>query len=854
MAAPAIVVERFRVEHGEGFTMPIVSLTDRRAAGNRLVRFVFQRHLETVLYGRSEGSSGPIWKVMNAAGIGATTMAVNKASVNAGMITDSEYKELMDAFKSSLPVDMVDPSSLGRIRNCTILPLAAAATVVRTFGRSPASMAWLRALSQPVPQAWELREEQEANDAAGQVDLLLNEQLDEQNFEAEEMSFAEELLTMPAFSADQEDDARLKTYILQRVPPGLKKELDNYLLYRTQTFASRRQGGAVQSVSAEADNTAVLRFFGWMVATNRPVLGESITFMIRDDLGDVAQEYAEWLQNTQRCKFSTIANYLNGLVSITSYCYANLEPSDALLAIEPNPLSQLINLRGQAEKASKTQQMYEKRVGGWLEWPDVQKARVAAMKKLTDMGDGGAVAAKRNLLRDCCALSLLSLIPPDRVGCIRKLRLGHTLKKKNGGGWMMDLSKQRDGHKTSRFYGPFAASLPAELTPILDQYEQLFSLELGGDEAYLFHPPQSGFDRAMESSSWSQWVGRLFQRHAGVTIAPKTLRSIFITWLRSNTDAPEILKSAAHAQKHSEARQAGDDYDQQADDRLVKAAYDFNIQFASTFTAESVVPTGGAGSSSSDNARPADAPLPPPPAAEAVMPQAATPLGAAPPLPNTDSVMLPSIPQAEFNAQLADVGFTKSKAKGNGDCFPLSAMAGFEISATAARQPRAGTTASVREVREGGVGVLVGDAAVDGIDAAIFRAGEKLPEDAAAAREAMAPWLESGFWNAANGNKFASFMLGVALHLERPVAVIERKGKTFLDPARVYGARDADGALLHSIAKPNAPETVPTFKFVAFANLVGHLRTNPISCSVVEFNGSNHFDRGKEQPPGASHL
>ena len=221
MAAPAIVVERFRVEHGEGFTMPIVSLTDRRAAGNRLVRFVFQRHLETVLYGRSEGSSGPIWKVMNAAGIGATTMAVNKASVNAGMITDSEYKELMDAFKSSLPVDMVDPSSLGRIRNCTILPLAAAATVVRTFGRSPASMAWLRALSQPVPQAWELREEQEANDAAGQVDLLLNEQLDEQNFEAEEMSFAEELLTMPAFSADQEDDARLKTYILQRVPPGL---------------------------------------------------------------------------------------------------------------------------------------------------------------------------------------------------------------------------------------------------------------------------------------------------------------------------------------------------------------------------------------------------------------------------------------------------------------------------------------------------------------------------------------------------------------------------------------------------------------------------------------------------------
>ena len=237
MAAPAIAVERFRVEHGLGFTMPVVSLIDRRAAGNRLVRFVFQRHLETVLYGRSEGSSGPIWKVMNAAGIGSTTMTVNKAAVTSGTITESEYTALMDTFKSALPADVVDPCSLGRIRNCTILPLAAAATVVRTFGRSAASMAWLRALSQPVPQAWELREEQEANAAAGEVDLVLNEKLDDANFEAEETSFAAELMTMPAFSSDKEDEERLKTYILQRVPPGLKKDLEMYLLYRTETFA-----------------------------------------------------------------------------------------------------------------------------------------------------------------------------------------------------------------------------------------------------------------------------------------------------------------------------------------------------------------------------------------------------------------------------------------------------------------------------------------------------------------------------------------------------------------------------------------------------------------------------------------
>ena len=38
VGAPIIAIEHFRVEHGEGFIMPVVSLTDRRAAGNRLVR------------------------------------------------------------------------------------------------------------------------------------------------------------------------------------------------------------------------------------------------------------------------------------------------------------------------------------------------------------------------------------------------------------------------------------------------------------------------------------------------------------------------------------------------------------------------------------------------------------------------------------------------------------------------------------------------------------------------------------------------------------------------------------------------------------------------------------------------
>ena len=42
MAAPAIVVERYRVEHAEGFTMPVISLTDRRAASPDVLHISLQ--------------------------------------------------------------------------------------------------------------------------------------------------------------------------------------------------------------------------------------------------------------------------------------------------------------------------------------------------------------------------------------------------------------------------------------------------------------------------------------------------------------------------------------------------------------------------------------------------------------------------------------------------------------------------------------------------------------------------------------------------------------------------------------------------------------------------------------------
>jgi hypothetical protein len=68
--------------------------------------------------------------------------------------------------------------------------------------------------------------------------------------------------------------------------------------------------------------------------------------------------------------------------------------------------------------------MYSQRTGGWVEWEDVQKARVKCLNTLAEVeARGGSLAEKRFAMRDAAAISLLSLIPPDRVGCIRKVRV-----------------------------------------------------------------------------------------------------------------------------------------------------------------------------------------------------------------------------------------------------------------------------------------------------------------------------------------------------------------------------------------------------------------------------------------------
>ena len=347
-APPVVQIDRVRVQPpGQtSFTLLRLQLRDRRQAGRPLFQWVFQRHLEVILYARddSSGSSGAIYKLLSQTGLGRSSFNVNKAAVTAGLITQAEFDTLLTAFKASLPY--ADPMTINRTRSFTIVPAATAAAVARNFGRSPAAHSLLQALGAQVPEAWDLQDQRDQNERVGEVDLLLNDEIESAGFEAEERTFASELTTMPTFEAVEEDDGRMTHFILSPVPSVLARELEAFIAYRTSTFMAKRAGGAVMSISAEADKKHILRFMGWLIRTDRVAPAQlQVSLLLGPELASWGQEYATFLRDQQDLRFSSVANYLNGLVSVTSYAYVTLELPEETELLEPSPLTQLINLR-----------------------------------------------------------------------------------------------------------------------------------------------------------------------------------------------------------------------------------------------------------------------------------------------------------------------------------------------------------------------------------------------------------------------------------------------------------------------------------------------------------------------------
>ena len=90
--------------------------------------------------------------------------------------------------------------------------------------------------------------------------------------------------------------------------------------------------------------------------------------------------------------------------------------------------------------------------------------------------------------------------------------------------------------------------------------------------------------KPLDARRWTEVVKAVLKRQAGVPLAPKDLRSSFITFLLSEANPDEALKKAvAHAMRHSPAQQGSPAYDKEAAERAWASAVQVAGAFAARF-------------------------------------------------------------------------------------------------------------------------------------------------------------------------------------------------------------------------------------------------------------------------------
>ena len=136
-------------------------------------------------------------------------------------------------------------------------------------------------------------------------------------------------------------------------------------------------------------------------------------------------------------------------------------------------------------------------------------------------------------------------------------------------------------HKTSATFGPSTTTVPAAIARCLATHLGLSAVPEGG---YVFARARDPF-APMEPNQWTTAVKAVFKRWGGVALAPKDLRSSFVTFLKTGEHSNETLRAAAIAMRHSSKTQGSAAYHKGQSDLLVQAAVDAAAEFAATFPA-----------------------------------------------------------------------------------------------------------------------------------------------------------------------------------------------------------------------------------------------------------------------------
>ena len=308
--------------------MPRFTLSDGRSARQAQVTWVPQRYLEMLLFNRTDGgSSGAVYKLLNKEGLGSTAWLLNAAAVANAELTQAHADFILVTFKELL-LSGSDVILGGRTRNVTLIPIASAAAICRTRGRSPVTIAFLRACApQQVPRSWQLQEQAEALEE-DEADPVLDDDLAEAEDADADLPFADELQAcgFASYNATAADETKAREYGLKgsEIPVNLGREADKYIAFKVAPLEARRASTAVAETTAQSDLNSYYRFLGFLKLKRLlpvDVLHLSLGLLAHPSAADWVDEYLAFMKDERELAFSSMANYLSSLYSLATFVF-----------------------------------------------------------------------------------------------------------------------------------------------------------------------------------------------------------------------------------------------------------------------------------------------------------------------------------------------------------------------------------------------------------------------------------------------------------------------------------------------------------------------------------------------------
>ena len=548
--------------------------------------------VESYLYHNSDAEAkgtGAFYRLLQRTpDAGGRALCLRKASVGQGLITDAEWDLLRKPLESS-------------VRVLTLVPVDVAVKAITIFGETERSAKLIEALGYDRPSEWDETSEEEGEEQAEAEEADDDDEggSDSGDHSGDCSDGEASIAATEQFECDEEDDGdeadegdgggggcegrqqgrakktRVATYTLIDIPPALQRELDSFSEWRLKPINRERDGVSVEAVTVAGNKADALRLLGWL-NSKRNIAPSFGGVFGSEHLDQAVQAFVDHLRACGRT-YGTCAGYIKSFIAISRFVHATrVARAPRGAAVSTTAVDGMRRAHRQIMQQARLEQKFSAKPKSWLDWSAVLTARARAVRHYELHKEEGGPGARTRLFV-AALLTWLTVVPPDRVGVARKLQLGVTLKPTAaGGGFELDLSTP-DAHKTAAIFGPSTTPVPAVVCALLRAWLAAAGLTaaakpyvfvLGGGRGHAVD-----HSKPLSAPRWTEVVKAVLKRQTGVPLAPKDLRSSFVTFLLSDANPDEALKKAvAHAMRHSTAQQGSAAYDKERAERTWASA------------------------------------------------------------------------------------------------------------------------------------------------------------------------------------------------------------------------------------------------------------------------------------------